>query len=522
MNLSNRTFRWALLAIVLAGGIVRTVISVHREWIGYDEANYLMIARNAAEGEGFIQSELAGYAAKFHPLSYLAPQALTRIFGDELVASKFLFITLGMLSVGLIGLLGRRLFGPDAGLLAAALATVAPALTSLLASSISHTLFLPFFIGGCWLAWEAAEQGRFWMALLGGLAIGLCWWARADGLLVVPTLMVFLLIGSYLLSGPKAALKNTGAFLLGFSVLYIGYGLFVSTISHGAGEAHGALFDFLVFPPDCNSSQDLHSYESLTQLALNEPQCIVAAVVENLDVVPSVLFTWTGFPILLLPFIGAGWLFSASGGRRILAAHLLILAAILPLAFYLPFYYSETRYVAPYAAMAFLWCARGILAVSRELKGLAPRSATPVMVAGTLAFLLSITVIHSKRMDSMGGLELVRAGQWIAENSAEDTIVLTSQSQVGYYSKRPWTYPPGLSDQETWSTMSDKRILLVVDDRRFFEKNIEWQEARKRMDSLLSAPIYEDAENGPGLRVYAIGSEGIDRITTPVLETPLD
>ncbi len=93
---------------------------------------------------------------------------------------------------------------------------VAPALTSLLASSISHTLFLPFFIGGCWLAWEAAEQDRFWMALLGGIAIGLCWWARADGLLVVPTLVVFLLIGSYLLSGPKAALKNTVAFLLGF------------------------------------------------------------------------------------------------------------------------------------------------------------------------------------------------------------------------------------------------------------------------------------------------------------------
>ncbi len=68
MKKSERTFTWVLLLIVLSGGVVRTAISVHREWIGYDEASYLLIARNAAEGEGFVQSELAGYAAKFHPL----------------------------------------------------------------------------------------------------------------------------------------------------------------------------------------------------------------------------------------------------------------------------------------------------------------------------------------------------------------------------------------------------------------------------------------------------------------------
>ncbi len=98
-------------------------------------------------------------------------------------------------------------------------------------------------------------------------------------------------------------------------------------------------------------------------------------------------------------------------------------------------------------------------------------------------------------------------GSGLTENSAEDTIVLTSQSQVGYYSKRPWTYPPGLSDQAKWSTMSDKRVLLVVDDRRFFEKNREWREARERVVQLLSAPIYEDVETGPDLRIYEIGPD---------------
>ena len=112
--------------------------------------------------------------------------------------------------------------------------------------------------------------------------------------------------------------------------------------------------------------------------------------------------------------------------------------------------------------------------------------------------------------------------QWIAENSAEDTIVLTSQSQVGYYSRRPWSYPPRLSDQAKWSTMADKKVLLVVDDRRFFEKNREWGEARYRVVQLLAAPIYEDVETGPDLRIYEIGPESIERITAPVLETSLD
>ena len=518
MNLSYRSFAWVLFAIVLSGGAIRTAISVHREWIGYDEANYLMIARNASAGEGYLQSPLTGYAAKFHPLSYLAPQAVARILGDELIASKFLFVTLGMLSIGLIGLIGKELFSPRVGLLSAALVAVAPALTSLLAASISHTLFLPFFLGGCLLAWRAAEGGRYQMALLSGVAIGLCWWARADGLLVAPTLSLFLLVGSFLLTGSRSALKNTVAFLLGFTALYLAYGFFVNEISQGTGKAHGALFDFLVFPPDCNSSRDLLSYGSLTQLALNEPQCIAAAIVENLDVVPSVLFTWTGFPIFLIPFLGAGWLFSASGGRRMLAAHLLILAAILPLAFYLPFYYSETRYVAPYAAIAFLWCARGILAVSRELESLAPRLATTGLVALVLSCLLSITIVHTRRMDTMGGLEYVRAGQWIDKSTESNSIVLTSQAQVGYYARRPWMYPPGLSEDVEWREIAEDQLLLVRDERKFLDKNGEWKRIRDQLDQVLSEPVYEDFGSGPALRIYRLDPGSIERLIASAAE----
>ena len=124
MKKPERTFTWILLLIVLSGGVLRTAISVHREWIGYDEASYLLVARNASNGAGYVQTELQALGAKFHPLPFLAPQALTRLLGDELVASKFLFITLGMLSVGLIGFLGRRLFDPQVGLLAAGLVAV--------------------------------------------------------------------------------------------------------------------------------------------------------------------------------------------------------------------------------------------------------------------------------------------------------------------------------------------------------------------------------------------------------------
>lgn len=508
----RRSDRYHFAAIIGVAILVRGVIAVERNWVGYDEANYLMIARNSVEGIGYVQSPLTAYAPKFHCLPFLVARLLGPVLGDYLLASKVLFATLGPVAVGLAILLGTRLFGKAVGLTTGALCAVAPVWTTLLSSSLTHTLFLPLHLGGLWLAWVAVERSRPLLAVAAGAAMGLGWWARPDGMLVVPTTVVFLVVGGLLLSDPKRTALTVGGFLGVFGLLYAAYGVCVASISAGDSAPHGPLFDFLQYAPDCDASADLTTYGSLFQLAINEPQCVLQAIVKNAREAPAVLFTWTGFPVVLLPLVGAGWVAEQRYDRRTVAAHALLLTGVAPLLFYLPFYFRETRYVAPYAVLGFVWCALGIEAIRVRLTAASGRAVawTPlVLVAGLL---LGITVLHMPRMRAMAGPEYEQAGRWLSRHAEADAVVWTSQSQVAFYADRPWRYPPRPGAIDEWESYRDARVYLVVDQRYFFEKNEGW------------GRIVERAEDSGGLlRLHEIGDRSmhavIYRVGPPLLDS---
>jgi hypothetical protein len=335
-------------------------------------------------------------------------------------------------------------------------------------------LFLPAYIGGLWLAWIAVEEGRPLAALAAGACIGLCWWARADGLLVLPAMVLFLASGGLVLTGVRKTAFNLLGFSGAFGLVYALYAVFVASISGGVSQPHGPLFDFIQYAPACNPSADLSSYTSFLQLALNEPQCILKAVSRNAQEAPSILLTWTGFPIVLLPFVGAAWVAESRYDRRAVAAHLCVLLGIVPIAFYLPFYYRETRYIAPYAILAFVWCALGIEAVRVRLSGVLGGKigrVVPLLVVGAL---LAITALHLPRMRSFGGHEYEEVGRWISDNTQVDAVLWTSQSQVAFHAERPWTYPPEPGSVNEWLRFAGQDVFLVVDQRHFFEKNAGW------------------------------------------------
>jgi hypothetical protein len=493
----------AVWLIVLLGLLVRLPVAFDREWVGYDEANYLMIGRNAAAGHGYVQSTLTTYAAKFHPLSFLVPAWLARLTGEELLASKLLFVALGSVAVLLIGRLGAALFSPSVGLVAAALVAVAPALTSQLVASISHTLFLPFFFGALSLLWRTVTRGRLAMALLAGFLIGGAWWSRADGLLVVPTLALFLLVSGGLLLGVRRGALACGAFVLGFSVPYVLYALFVEQISGGAAMQHSALYDFLQYPVACEATRPLASYSSLLELALAEPQCVVAKMIANAKVAPGILLAWSGFPALMLPLLGAAWVAEGSWDRRRIAAHLLLALSILPLLFYLPFYYNETRYAAPYAALAFVWCAQGLLAVGERLRHALP--VVPVWSPAALAvvLLLTITVLHVPHFEGIVGVELGAAGRWLDGHVEPSSVLWTSQAEVAYFARRPWMYPPPLVEARHWR-IGEGPVYLVVDDRHFAEKNGAWPQLVELAEGSGLTLVQTIGEQTPRVAIYRV------------------
>ena len=472
---SSTRSAWFLIVIALVGMCFRTWIVAHREWLGYDESNYLMIGRSVSAGLGYVQSALTPYYAKFHLLPIIVPRWLALALQDELLASNVLFVILGGATVGLTGILGQSLFTSRVGLLSAAMAAIAPPLTSLMATSISHSLYLPLLVSALIAAWASVRDYRPILAALAGVLVGFCWWARADGLLAAIFFVPMLLVSGTLLTGPRKAVKLTLLFALAFGVIYASYALAVSRVSGGASIPHGPLFDFLQYPPSCESSRPLDSYESFLRVVVAEPRCVWQKVLDNLDAIPGILFTWTGFPVVLMPLIGAAVMGEPRFDRAVIAAYSLLLFAMVPLAGYLPFYYQETRYVAPYSVPFLIWCARGALLLGDRLD-LRGRLQWHRMAPGALAvgFLFSVSLVHTPQIRSASGPEYVGAGRWLAENSEPEAIVWTTQSQVAFYSHRAWRYPPHELESDLLSHTSGPSTFVVVDQRGFFQQRPHW------------------------------------------------
>ena len=500
----SRSVWRALLALALVGAAVRVPLAFQRGWIGYDEANYLMIARNARAGLGFVQSPLAEFAPKFHPLSYLAPQALSMLLGDELRASNTLFVVLGGLDVLLAGWLALRLFDARVGLATAALVAVAPIFTSTLVESISHTLFLPFLLAGLLCALAAARSGGVVPAIAGGLAIGLSWWARADGILVVPSVAAILAVHALLRHRLGRTALLVAGFVGGFAAMYAAYLAFLGWASGGGTLAHDPLQDFLIHiqPGQCPPTAVLRGYGSVLSIALHAPSCILNRIAFNARSAPGLLLDWLGVPAVLLPFVGAAWLWSPRWDRATWALQATLPLSLTPLLLYLPFYLVETRYVAPYAILAFVWIAAGAVVLGERMAGGRRWIAAAPTVLLALG-LLATSLGQSRRQETTYGPWNVAAGRWLDAHARPDAIVWTSQSEVGYFARRAWFYPPAPGDAAAWSRLSAaSEVWLVVDDASFRDKNPPWAALVPPASSEGLELAYETPPGMPTARIY--------------------
>lgn len=133
-------FPAALLLVTVLGFLLRgAALDAQSFW--YDEAYTATISQASFE-------QMATGRAKDNgnpPLYFMLAKAWSGVFGDSAVAFRALPAIFGALTVPLVGLLGRRLVGPNAGLLAAVLMAISP--TSIELSTEARTYALVGFLG---------------------------------------------------------------------------------------------------------------------------------------------------------------------------------------------------------------------------------------------------------------------------------------------------------------------------------------------------------------------------------------
>lgn len=183
------SFRARLALLTLLGLAVRLVAArVNRDWpvIG-DALTYHLEAGYLAGGEGFRRA-FEDLPTAEHPPAHIVVLALADLLGIDGTANQKAYMgVVGTVTVALTGLLGRRVAGPRAGLVAAGLAAVYPMLFLPDAALMSETTSTLLVVVVALAAFGLADRRSIRAAALLGACIALAALARGEalGLLVL-------------------------------------------------------------------------------------------------------------------------------------------------------------------------------------------------------------------------------------------------------------------------------------------------------------------------------------------------
>jgi len=190
----NSTKTWYVLgALLILALIVRvTWLKTHVLVFNPDGAEYARSAENLLRGAGF-SGMWSRPEVIFPPLYPLLIAGASLLTGNSEVAARLVSVICGVLLVLPIFYLARKLYGPRTAILAAALVSIHPMLTSISVTGFSESTYLLFFAWGLYWSFESL-WGRGWKAAAtAGIFWGLAYLARPEAFLLCGALVAGLL-----------------------------------------------------------------------------------------------------------------------------------------------------------------------------------------------------------------------------------------------------------------------------------------------------------------------------------------
>lgn len=200
----------ALAAICVAAFALRVAVVV--AWYGKvrlvsDPFHFYWQGRFVADGWGFLSPHVyfaqhhAHAPSAYHPPAFVVFLAFADILRLRSVQTQLILNgLLGTGSVCLLGLLGRRLWNPRAGIIAAALAAVYPNLWINDSMLLAETLFTLAVVVAVLLAYRIREQPTAAAVVSCSLASTVAGLARSEALLLLPLLVLPVIVGRTTLS----------------------------------------------------------------------------------------------------------------------------------------------------------------------------------------------------------------------------------------------------------------------------------------------------------------------------------
>jgi 4-amino-4-deoxy-L-arabinose transferase-like glycosyltransferase len=214
-------FRLALLGIVAVGVVIRVVYTlVESPWPppGLDDQFYFSaLPKLLAHGHGFVAPfklyfQHVAVATAEHPPLYSVVLAAPALVGlDSADAFRLAGSVFGAGTIALVGLLGRRLAGDRAGLIAAGIAAIYPTLIAADGALMSETLYGLLTAASLLAAYRLLDAPTAGRAVVLGALVALTALTRGEALLLLPLVLIPLLRQP---AGRRASLIALVAFLV--------------------------------------------------------------------------------------------------------------------------------------------------------------------------------------------------------------------------------------------------------------------------------------------------------------------
>ena len=188
---------WPVLAVIAILGFVSRLVyaAVVAPPLAADATWYVLQAGTIAGGHGFVDPGLfygghgAVATANFPPLWPTVLAGVNTVWSGGISSYRHTAALLGTGTIVLTALLGRRLLSPAAGLAAAVVVAVSPALIATDGSLMAESLFTLLMTASLLVAYVVIARPRAlsWLAL--GVLLGAAALTRADALVVAPVLI---------------------------------------------------------------------------------------------------------------------------------------------------------------------------------------------------------------------------------------------------------------------------------------------------------------------------------------------
>lgn len=547
-KIKNRNSLELLLLLAFAV-LFRLFLLKYQFEVGWDEANYLILARAFAQGNW--QAALHPY---WSPMFSVCIALFSFVFSDFALSARMVSLVAGVLVLLPVYFFAKEVFNHKIAIISAALLAVFPPIAFYSTSAWSESTYMAFSVFGIYFGWKTVKKKSVLQGFVTGILFGLAYLTKPEGIGYFAVYLAILLI--LLVVRPKRR-KHFGSwalipfYILGFVLMSAPYVLFLhqstgqwtlssKVLANQQFEANyytDEAYDFNSLNSDnTQMPMDMIFHEgNFLELVHKQQQptqsiglgLLVKKYSKNLfqllkKDIPALFGVILGI-LAVLGLFGKGWSKQAVPINGYLLSYVIFFWLCV-----VPLFHINDRYLLSGFVLCFVWMGKGVVLWFEWMTDVLKKLNSPkvqhyykslaIVFVASMIFLLGYLPETAKIVARDRGTdyfwaeapELKKAGLWIRSQEKSSPVIMSYNKAVDYYSgcsdiKLSVSFPSNPIDRIVKYAINKNVDYIVVSQRyltAFPNLAPFFQDEELPSDLIL---VYEDLEDtGLGVRIFQV------------------